>query len=101
MNTNDSEFALAPDGFAKFQEYFGRPEHAYYIGLSKAQTDWPYLLPGPVDRWAGWDAMSTLPIGFVLKQVSSAGQCVFTIRICDTQPKYAPTSADHGQRRDF
>lgn len=88
---SDAGFALAPGGFGKFQEFFGRPEQAYYIGLSRAQTDWPYVLPGPVDGWAGWDAMSTLPIGFVLNRVSSGGQCTLTIRICDSQPKNAPT----------
>jgi predicted alpha-1,2-mannosidase len=91
-----SEFALAPDGYTRFLEFFGKPDQAYYIGLSEAQTNWPYVLPGPLDAWAGcgdggrWDQMNTLPIGFVLDQTTADGQCVFTIHVCDAHPDYPP-----------
>ncbi len=92
---NDAEFALAPGRYADFQQYFGKPDHAYYIGLSDPRKDWPYVLPGPVDGWAGshdnrWDQMNTLPIGFVLDQVPTNGECVLTIAFCDTQPQRPP-----------
>jgi predicted alpha-1,2-mannosidase len=91
VDTNDSEFALAHGNCAEFLEHFGRPEDAFYVGLSHSQTDWPCVLPGPADRWAGGDMMNTLPIGFVLNQVASTGQCVFTIHVCDAQPISPPT----------
>ena len=47
------EFALAPTNYTHFLEWFGSPDRAYYIGLSAPQTDWPYILTGIVDRWAG------------------------------------------------
>ena len=93
---HDAGFALAPDGYARFLEFFGKPDQAYYIGLSQPKDDWPYLLPGPLDDWAGcadggrWDMMNMLPIGFVLDQTTIEGECVFTINICDAQPKYPP-----------
>ncbi len=91
---DDAEFALAPGGYADFLQHFGSPDHAYYIGISNPRSDWPYVLPGPWDRWAGshnrWDQMNTLPIGLVLDQVPTNGQCRLTIAFCDTQPKGPP-----------
>src|SRR5215469_7234080 len=100
LDTNDSEFALAHGDYANFQENFGSPDHAFYIGLSNPQTDWPCVLPGIVDGWAGssvnprngveWDQMNTLPIGFVLDHVSGDGDCVLTIAFCDSSRKNPP-----------
>jgi predicted alpha-1,2-mannosidase len=89
-------FALAPDGYTRFLEFFGKPDHAYYIGISRPDTDWPYVLPGPLDVWAGcsgggrWDMMNTLPIGFVLEQAPSQGRCAFTVSVADAQPDHPP-----------
>ena len=100
VDTNDSEFALAHGDYKNFQEYFGNPDQAFYIGLSNPKTDWPCVLPGIVDGWAGssvnprngneWDQMNTLPIGFVLDRVSTNGRCSFTINFCDASPKNPP-----------
>jgi predicted alpha-1,2-mannosidase len=99
-DASSSEFALPPTNYTDFQERFGSPDHAYYIGISSPKEDWPCVLPGPLDRWAGsffnertqnhWDQMNTLPIGFVLNDVSTEGQCVFTITLCDVSPQDAP-----------
>jgi predicted alpha-1,2-mannosidase len=100
-DNNDSEFALAHGDYTNFIENFGRPDQAFYVGLSNPQADWPCILPGLADRWAGsyhrahtyrieWDQMNTLPIGFVLSKVSGEGQCVFTINFCDSSPKNPP-----------
>jgi predicted alpha-1,2-mannosidase len=91
-----AEFALAPGDYRRFLQQFGSPDHAYYIGLSKPESDWPYVLPGPLDTWAGsadngrWDQMNTLPIGFVLEQAPAGGRCVLTIDLCDTHPQHPP-----------
>jgi len=100
MNKSDSEFALARGEYTNFISNFGGPDHAFYVGLSNPQTDWPCILPGPYDRWAGsfyntrngneWDQMNTLPIGFVLDQVSTSGQCLFTIAFCDASREHPP-----------
>ena len=97
---SDSEFALAHGDYTNFPGKFGHPENAFYIGLSDPQTDWPCVLPGTFDGWAGsrenkargliWDEMNTLPIGFVLDQVSTNGQCLFTIAFCDSSSKNPP-----------
>lgn len=100
MDKSDSEFALARGQYTNFVGTFGSPDHAFYVGLSEPKTDWPYVLPGPFDRWAGsfyntrngneWDQMNTLPIGFVLGQVSTNGQCLFTIDFCDANREHPP-----------
>jgi predicted alpha-1,2-mannosidase len=92
-----AEFALAPTNYTAFLEHFGKPENAFYPGISQAKTDWPYVLPGPLDQWAGsgdngrWDQMNTLPIGFVLDAVPSQGTCAFVIDLCDTHYSAPPT----------
>ena len=54
-----SEFALAPAGYARFLEKdFGWEDQYFLIGHSKAESDWPYVLPGPSDMWAGTSGTS-------------------------------------------
>lgn len=46
------ELALAPAGYQQYSARFG--DGADYVdGVSSPGTDWPYLHPGPADRWAG------------------------------------------------
>ena len=49
-----NEFALAPTGYADFLEKdFGWEDKFFLIGHSKAKKDFPYVLPGVNDAWAG------------------------------------------------
>jgi predicted alpha-1,2-mannosidase len=83
-----AEFALAKNEYTQFLRHFGSPDRAFYVGLSKPAEDWPCVLPGPVDPWAGgaqngsWDQMNTLPIGFVLEATPTSGTCRFTVATC-------------------
>lgn len=47
-----AEFALYPDRYKSFLAGFGG-EKAFYVGYSTADKYWPYVLPGPLDDWAG------------------------------------------------
>ena len=48
------ELALAPDGFKNFLENdFGWEDGWFLVGTSVPAEDWPYVLPGPADRWGG------------------------------------------------
>ena len=91
-----AQFALAPGDYARFLQDFGSSDRAYYVGLSKPESDWPYVLPGPLDGWGGssgngrWDQMNTLPIGFVLAQSATAGSCALILNIADTHPQHPP-----------
>jgi predicted alpha-1,2-mannosidase len=83
-----TEFALAQNGYTEFLRRFGSPDHVFYVGLSEVANDWPCVLPGPLDPWAGgaqngsWDQMNTLPIGFVLEATPASGTCRFTVATC-------------------
>lgn len=49
-----AEFALAPDKYSDFlKNDFGWEDKYYIIGLSDPKTDFPYVLPGTSDIWAG------------------------------------------------
>lgn len=49
-----AEFALAPSDYKQFVDKdFGWEDGFYLIGTSAPGKDWPYVLPGPQDRWAG------------------------------------------------
>ncbi|WP_276090510.1 GH92 family glycosyl hydrolase [Pedobacter sp. JY14-1] len=54
-NDNKSEgMALAPSGYKDFlHQDYGWEDRYFLVGYSDAQKDWPYVLPGPRDGWAG------------------------------------------------
>ena len=53
-DNSSAEFALAPNRYAQFIENdFGWEDRFYLIGFSSAKADWPYVLPGPSDKWGG------------------------------------------------
>jgi predicted alpha-1,2-mannosidase len=100
-DNSDSDFALSDGDYDKFLETFGSPDKTFYIGLSNPKTDWPCVLPGPMDVWAGshynpvnhsgWDQLNTLSIGFVLHQAPAFGQCALIINVGSAPSKYPPT----------
>lgn len=61
------ELALAPGGYDQFLTRFpGGVDYTH--GVSAPATDWPYLHPGPADRWAG-SAAHTFRLRFTLDAV--------------------------------
>lgn len=48
-----AEFALAPSGKGSFLADFGGENTVFSIGYSTPEKHWPYILPGPLDSWAG------------------------------------------------
>ena len=62
-----NEFALAPDGYNDFLQHdFGWENNYFLVGRSDAKKDFPYVLPGINDRWAG----SGSPAGRRTQQVN-------------------------------
>lgn len=53
QDNSAAEFALAPAGKGRFLADFGGENTVFSIGYSTAQKHWPYVLPGPLDSWAG------------------------------------------------
>ncbi|EDM38945.1 hypothetical protein PBAL39_22770 [Pedobacter sp. BAL39] len=60
-DNNSRGMALAPADYKKFLDHdFGWEDRFFLIGYSKAEKDWPYVLPGPKDAWGGTGGTSGL-----------------------------------------
>ena len=100
--------ALAPSGYKRFLEHdFGWEDRYFIIGHSKAAVDFPYVLPGPKDKWGGTAPTSgirshLLNILFDIDNVSSNTSQSDSRLIIDllgynsaTPPKDAPTKVEY------
>ena len=43
----------APTNLTTIKPHYGNHDPLYVVGVSK-QAAWPYVLPGPADKWAGF-----------------------------------------------
>ena len=90
-----AEFALAPDRFRDFLEAdFGYEDKFYLIGHSAPATDFPYVLPGPVDTWGGtWNTAGwrthQVNILFGLSE-KPAGDCKLVVDLADHAKNFLP-----------
>ncbi|MBQ9888148.1 MAG: GH92 family glycosyl hydrolase [Bacteroidales bacterium] len=88
--------ALAPDGFRNFQEYdFGFEDKYYLVGHSSPEKDFPYVLPGPVDIWAGtWSTAGwrthEIHILFGLDKKPSKGSYRLDLKLADYEKRFLP-----------
>lgn len=91
-----AEFALAPDNYADFlKEDFGWEDKFYIIGLSDPKNDFPYVLPGTADAWAGSVNMSgirtqELNILFRIKESANYNGFKLIVDLLDTHSKNPP-----------
>ncbi len=61
QDNSSADLALGPSGYKNFLSHdFGYEDRYFLIGKSIAKTDFPYVLPGPDDVWAGTDYNSGL-----------------------------------------
>jgi hypothetical protein len=76
-----AEFALAPDGYGRFER-----DGFVAVGRSDPKRDWPYVLPGPDDAWAGARS-HTFAVAFGVKgPAPKAGSCRLELAVTDTRP---------------
>jgi len=91
-----AEFALGPDGFARFLENdFGWEDRYFLIGHSQIDKDWPYIMPGPNDAWGGTSGTAgrrthVLNILFGLQDIPAEGPWKLVIDLVDTHPMAPP-----------
>lgn len=77
--------ALAPAGYRDFlNKDFGWEDRFFIVGHSKAEADWPYVLPGPSDGWGGTGPTSGIRthnanILFGLQELPAQGDWKFTV----------------------
>ncbi len=74
----NEDLALAP---GKYAEYKADP--LFLVGVSRPETDWPYVHPGPQDSWAGTRS-HTATVVFGLKAPVPAGEGKLHLRLADT-----------------
>lgn len=81
---SDKGLALAPDGWSHYKD-----DALYIVGRSRPETDWPYVLPGPEDSWAG-STPHTAEIYFAVARPAASGTCRLTLSFVDTQYRVPP-----------
>jgi hypothetical protein len=97
-----AEFALAPDNYADFlKEDFGWEDKFYIIGLSDPKNDFPYVLPGTADAWAGSVNMSgirtqELNILFRIKESANYNGFKLIVDLLDTHSENPPLLTING-----
>ena len=85
-----AEFALAPADYGKFLEKdFGWEDRYFLIGHSRAEKDWPYIMPGPVDSWGGTSGTAgrrthVLNILFGLREAPASDNWKLIVDLVDT-----------------
>ncbi|MCP4310335.1 MAG: hypothetical protein GY790_03650 [Bacteroidetes bacterium] len=81
---DNSSFYLAPNHFDQY-DFPG----VHVVGVTDPSEDWPYILPGKLDSWAG-SAPRSFEILFYLEEVSSGGECRLTLDLLDTHSAMPP-----------
>ena len=95
-DNTENEFALAQNDYESFvPEGFGGADRYYVVGKSIPSKDWPYVLPGPEDSFAGYGywaglALHRLPIYFELDKLTAEGTCTLVIDIMEVCSVNAP-----------
>lgn len=77
------KFGLAPDGFGNYKD-----DPYFVVGRSRT-TDWPYVIPGPMDSWAG-SRIHEGGIAFGLSGVRPMCSARLVVRFSDIQSVYPP-----------
>lgn len=95
-DSNANEFALAPDKYRHFlKNDFGWENKSYIVGFSSPEKDFPYILPGPADQWAGTGTFSgirthVLNILFRMPKIPDKTDFNLIIDLLDTHDKIPP-----------
>jgi len=90
------ELALAPDGYRDFVPAgFGSEERWYVVGRSVPGKDFPYVLPGPFDPFAGYGywagrALVRLPVYFLVRHLPDSGSCTLVTDLYEVSPDRPP-----------
>ena len=95
-DNSSKEFSLAPDKYEQFIENdFGWEDRYYLIGTSTEKKDWPYVIPGPSDKWGGtWSTSGwrshTLNILFGIEKLPENGDWKLVVDLHNINANNAP-----------
>ena len=79
------EFALGPYNYASYLQTFGSGAVVFEVGKNKPETDFPFVLPGPMDSWAG-SASKQIVIRFGIKEVQTPCPAKLEINYVENHP---------------
>ncbi|WP_156307407.1 GH92 family glycosyl hydrolase [Sphingobacterium endophyticum] len=91
-DNSSSEFALSPKDYESFLANFSG-ESIFNVGYSDISKDWPYVLPGPLDGfagggyWAGYHPRHFPILMFDLKSTPNKGQSSLLLRFTGISSK--------------
>ena len=91
-----AEYALAPKAYKEFiPEGFGGAYRYYVVKESSPSKDFPYVLPGPKDHFAGYGywsgfALNKLPVYFEISKLPKDGFCELNIAVFEVSSEQAP-----------
>ncbi len=94
-DTSARELALGPSGYERFlANDFGYEDRYFLVGKDSVDTTFPYVLPGPIDMWAGTSGTAgwrthVVNILFTLDDIASANDTLH-IHILDSSPHHSP-----------
>jgi len=94
-DNNTAEFALAPNGYARFEA-----DPVFIVGASDPKTDWPYVHPGPADTWAG-SRQHTFAVIFALRDPVPKAECRLRCDLADTHSSAPPNLKITVNQREF
>ncbi|GHT58890.1 hypothetical protein AGMMS50239_04320 [Bacteroidia bacterium] len=83
------EFALGPFAYEKYQVRFGKSPVVYEIGKHKPRTDFPFVLPGTHDNWAG-NISGQIAIRFGIKDIPASCPARLELNFVEVHPS-SPT----------
>lgn len=91
-NGTGADLALGPSGYKEFVSHdFGFEDRYFIIGHSSDKNDFPYILPGPEDEWAGTCVNSgwrthEINILFNIAKLPKKGDCRLVLDLVDAHP---------------
>lgn len=94
-DTSAVELQLGPDKYKEFLAHdFGYEDRFFLIGKDNAKEDFPYVLPGPNDVWAGTSGTAgwrthDINLLFTLQNVAEGGDTL-EINLLDNSPVHPP-----------
>lgn len=95
-DNSSAEFALSPNKYEQFiDKDFGWEDKFFLIGTSSEKENWPYVIPGPTDKWGGtWSTSGwrshTLNILFGIDKLPNKGDWKLVVDIQDINTEDTP-----------
>ncbi|MDR1887219.1 MAG: hypothetical protein LBQ70_04815 [Prevotellaceae bacterium] len=88
-NKSAEEFALGPFDYRRYSEKFGNRAVLYEIGRNNPKTDFPFVLPGADDSWAG-STGKQIVICFGIRNMTSPTDAKLELNFVETHSYSSP-----------